>query len=319
MASPPRSAERPVASVIICSYNGRNRIDGALRSLARQDIREAFETVVVASGQDGCEEHLRRTSPHVVVVGSGVRLGPGAARNRGVEASSGRFIAFLPDDGEARPGWLRSRVDKHRLGYPVVGGAISNATPWHPVAAAGYLIEYVGVLPHEALLPRQAIPHSLGYEREVFERFGPYPEEVAAGEDTVFNRRLVEARLRIGFEPEAVIAVRNATRVGAFLLHQYGHGRGLVQSVAGHGLSSPTGPIDQPRSAAAYRILLRYPVKRWGGNLLRLADAGPGWVAVYLGLSPLVWAGLWAGAAGAWTAWNEAHRRITSPSPHGRG
>ena len=37
------------------------------------------------------------------------------------------MIAFLPDDGVARPDWLRRRLEAHRRGLDAVGGAITKA------------------------------------------------------------------------------------------------------------------------------------------------------------------------------------------------
>ena len=49
---------------------------------------------------------------------------PAAARNLGVERTSGDPIVFLDADCEPEPGWLRSLIDAHRSGHPVVGGAL---------------------------------------------------------------------------------------------------------------------------------------------------------------------------------------------------
>lgn len=311
MSAPARTSEAgherarepaPVISVVVCSYNSRERIRLALDSLRAQDLEEPYEVLVVDSGGDGCAEFLRAAYPEVRVVRSEHRLRPGAARNRGVEAARGEYVAFLPDDGLALPDWLRRRVTGHRGGYEAIGGAIVNGTPRHPVGSAGYFLEYSALIPSGRVLAEQGTPHCLSYRRELFERLGGFPEGTDTGEDTLFNERLVAARTSIAFDPSVRLAHRNLTRIGPYLLHQYRHGRGLVQcaelTLSG-GRSAAGGP-DQPPGLAAARLFALYPARRWSSALGRLARGRPRWVAGYLLVSPLVWAGLWATAAGAW-------------------
>lgn len=293
----------PAATIVICAYNSRKRIDTALESLRGQDLREPFEVIVVDSGGDGCDEHLARAHPDVRVIRSPTRLYPGPARNRGVAAARGGIVAFVPDDGIVGPDWLRLRLDKHREGYDAVGGAIVNGTPWHPIGTAGYLLEYSALIPADRVLAEQPIPHCLSYDRGLFERFGRYPEDTETGEDTLFNWRLVEAGVRVGFDARIRLAHRNLRAPLKYLRHQYEHGRGLMQCVELHGLGSPVGPADQPLVSAVWRMFGAYPLLRWSLSLSRLRRGRPAWLPGYLALSPLVWAGLWATAAGAWREW----------------
>ena len=288
----------PIISVVICAYRSRARIDTALASLAAQDTEDTFEVIVVASGGDDTPEYLARQHPWVKVVSRRDRLYPGPARNLGVGAARARLIAFLPDDGIAAPDWLRRRIAMHRQGYDAVGGSITNATPGHPVGTAGYLLEYSALLPSDRILGEQAIPHCLSYRRTLFERHGAFPEDTETGEDTLFNRRLVEAGVRIGFDAGARLGHRNPTGLRAYLGHQRDHGRGLMQCVAVHGFASPIG-TDRPRLLRTFwRAFVTYPLYRWTRSLGRSRRAGASWLASYFVLSPLIWAGIWATSTG---------------------
>jgi len=293
----------PVISVVVLSYNSRQRIDIALQSLRTQDFQEPFEVVVVDSGQDDCAAYVRTTYPEVRVVRSERRLYPGQARNQGVAVARGRYVAFLPDDCVAQPDWLRRRVAKHREGFVAVGGAITNGTPFHPVGSAGYYLEYASVIPSMQILAEQAVPHSLSYERALFERLGPYPEDTLTGEDTLFNKRCLDAGALIAFDAGVRIAHRNLTRIHPYLRHQYEHGRGLIQCVERYGLGSPAGPPEQSAAAAMYRMFIHYPACRWWNVLKCIARGQPRWLPGFLSLTPFIWAGLWATSAGAWVEW----------------
>jgi len=283
--------------VIICAYESRRRIDAAIASLRGQDLDERFEVIAVVSGKDGTAEHLADRHPHVRVIRSTHRLYPGAARNTGVLASRGRFIAFLPDDCVADASWLRLRVAKHRAGYPLVSGAISNATPYSPVGTACYYVEYAASMPVKGLLEKQPIPHTVSYHRDVFRRVGHFPEVEHAGEDTLFNARCLAQGLEVGYEPRACIGHINLTSFRAFVSHQSHHGRGLARCVYDHGLK---GPYENRRSMllAAYPALVRYPVWRWRATVRLVAHAGPRHLARFLAVTPLVLAGYFAGGIG---------------------
>jgi glycosyltransferase involved in cell wall biosynthesis len=299
----------PAISVVICSYNSRQRIAQALDSLAAQDTTETFEVIVVDSGQDGTSELLASEHPWVRVVRSDRRLHPGPARNRGVEAALGELVAFLPDDGVARSDWLRLRVAKHREGFDAVGGAITNATPWHPVGSAGYYLEYSALIPSDRILAEQAIPHCLSYRRQLFQRLGAFPEDTDTGEDTLFNRRLVERGVRVGYDARIQLGHRNLKGLRDYLAHQYEHGEGLMQCVARHRLRSPIGPQRRPGPALLWRAFVSYPALRWWHALGRLWRGRRAWVPGYLVLAPLVWAGLWATSAGVL---REAQRAVSA-------
>lgn len=289
----------PTISVVICAYNSRERIDAALSSLRAQDLDEPFEVIAVVSGNDGCAEYLANQHPNVRVVNGGARLRPGAARNAGLEAASGAVIAFLPDDGVATTGWLRARLAKHRAGYLLVGGAVSNATPRSLVGTAGYYVEYAASMPVARLLEKQVIPHTLSYHRDVFDRVDRFPDLDVPGEDTVFNARCIADGLDVVYEPGACIGHVNLTSFRAFLAHQFDHGRGLARCVVEQGLEGPFNAGDGPWRTA-HAALLRYPIWRWAKTLRLLACTAPREVPLFLVLTPIVAAGYLAGGAGSW-------------------
>ncbi len=291
---------RPAASVIVLSYNSRHRIDIALRSLRGQDLPAPWETIVVDSGSDGCGEYVEAAYPEATVVRSERRLWPGAARNWGVAASRGECVAFLADDCAARPDWLRRRVELHRRGYEAVGGAVVNGTPGRLVGTANYLLEYSALLPSRALLAAQEVPHSLSYSRALLQRAGPFPEDVRTGEDTIYNERCLRAGASVGFDPKIQIAHRNPTEFGEYLRHHHVHGTGIVQCFTerGHRWAGATG--GGTSATALLRLFAKYPAGRWWRALNRVRRTRLRFLPAFLGLGPLIWAGLWATSFGAW-------------------
>lgn len=295
------SVSKPRASVIIPAFQARHHIDAALDSLKRQSCVGAFETIVVASGDDGCAEHVRSCYPAVRVIRSSARLWPGLARNVGVRAARGDVIAFMPADGEVTREWLEQRMRHHDHGADLVGGSILNGAPRHPVAYAEYLLEYSALMPIERLLKEQQIPHAVSFKRAVFDLVGYYPENVETGEDTLLNQRCVKRGLRINYVPGAGLIHRGNRSLVGMCRHAYAHGRGLAQCVDAYGLEAATGPMHQSPIAAVWRMLMVYPIVGFWAKVQRLAHFAPMQLVVMLALAPLVLIGLFATGWGAWT------------------
>jgi glycosyltransferase involved in cell wall biosynthesis len=285
----------------MASYNSRPDIDASLDSLRRQDVDEPYEVILVDSGSDGCARYVQEAYPEVRIVRSERRLYPGAARNAGVRAAQGEYVAFLPTDCVADRRWLRRRLAKHREGFAAVGGAVTNGTPRHPIGSAGYYLEYTALLPSDRILAEQAVPHSLSFERAALERLGGYTEDLPTGEDTLVGRRCVETGMTIGFDEGAQIAHRNLTALGPYLRHQREHGRGYALVAHRYGWWAPIHPWDQPILAALLRIFVAYPIRRWGHALRRVARGRPRWLPGFIALAPIVLAGALSAAAGIWT------------------
>ncbi len=88
---------RPTVSVIIPVYQGSATIGEAIRSVLDQTFSD-LEIIVVDDGStDDVKERVRAAGAPIRLIEQS-NLGPAAARNRGIENSSGSIIAFLDAD-----------------------------------------------------------------------------------------------------------------------------------------------------------------------------------------------------------------------------
>jgi hypothetical protein len=288
----------PEASVIVPAWDSGDQVMPTLQALLGQDLHAAFEIIVVESGERGCGARVREACPGVRFVRSRPRLVAGAARNRGVAVARGRWIAFCSDDCVPGRDWLRLRVTRHREGFDVVGGSVTNGRPRHPVGLADYYAEHTALLPSARILAGQVVPHVLSYDRELLERAGPFPEDTPTGEDTVLNQRCLALGATVGYEPRASFAHHGATGLRAYLEHHAQHGRGLARCIELHGHESPMG--DGSVFTAPARTFVGYPILRWARGLRRIAAGSPAQIPLYLAVTPLIACGHLATAAGAW-------------------
>jgi glycosyltransferase involved in cell wall biosynthesis len=99
----------PLISVVVPTYNRAHLIPRALSSALGQSHRE-IELIVVDDGStDGTAELLARPSdPRIRYIQHEVRRNAAAARNTGIRAASGSFVAFLDSDDE----WLPTHLER---------------------------------------------------------------------------------------------------------------------------------------------------------------------------------------------------------------
>ena len=91
-------AVAPLVTVVITTLDRPQQLERAVASALRQQIRE-IEVVVVDDGS-GSPPAIRAQDSRLKVLRNDRSAGVCAARNRGLAAARGKWIAFLDDDDE---------------------------------------------------------------------------------------------------------------------------------------------------------------------------------------------------------------------------
>ena len=106
----------PEVSVVIPTHNRLEVLAEVLQALEFQYAAPAFEVVVVDDGSTDCTGDWLRSRTFQMPLRAIVQEnhGPAAARNTGIAAASGRWLAFLGDDTVPSPGWLAAHRTAHR-------------------------------------------------------------------------------------------------------------------------------------------------------------------------------------------------------------
>jgi glycosyltransferase involved in cell wall biosynthesis len=98
--------------VIIPARDAGPTLDRTLTSIREQELDRPFEVLVVDDGsRDETASIARRYEPLVSVISLTQALGPGAARNRGVNAARAPALAFTDADCFPSPSWLARGLD----------------------------------------------------------------------------------------------------------------------------------------------------------------------------------------------------------------
>jgi glycosyltransferase involved in cell wall biosynthesis len=99
----------PVVSAVIPVYNGERTIARAVESALTQDFSD-IEVIVVNDGStDSTREMLGQYTGQIELIEQ-AKAGPAVARNVGIEAARGKYVAFLDADDAWLPGKLGALV-----------------------------------------------------------------------------------------------------------------------------------------------------------------------------------------------------------------
>jgi GT2 family glycosyltransferase len=118
-------------SVVVVNWNRRLLLGSCLQSLARQNLNQPFEVVVVDNGSDDgspemvLKEYGKSTVFRLQVIRNTENRGFCAANNQGFAVSDSEFVALLNNDAEAEPNWLQKMAGGFD-GRPDVGMAASK-------------------------------------------------------------------------------------------------------------------------------------------------------------------------------------------------
>lgn len=198
-------------SVVIPAYDAVDTIGEQLDALLGQDWSGTWEVVVADNGSsDGTAElvdRMARTNPRVRLVDASQRRGAAHARNRGIEASCGRLIAFCDADDVVADGWLAAIGDAlNRSSFVTGPQEYERLNPQWLHGAYGRvpgreLQTFEGIFPFGPTA-------NLGITRDLLERVGQFDTSISVYEDLELCLRVWLHDVGLEFEPAAVVHYR---------------------------------------------------------------------------------------------------------------
>jgi hypothetical protein len=181
----------PRVSIILPVYNGAATIGGALESVFAQTFAD-YEIVAVDDGSTDATASVLASYGNRIQVVSQPNRGLSAARNAGVRASSGEYLAFIDDDDLWMPEKLARCVavlDQDPNFVLAYTGAVRVDLSGAAMPSQNADADRVDSPTMAQMLERpwNVVPCQFVVRREVFERCGGFDERfVATCEDMYF-------------------------------------------------------------------------------------------------------------------------------------
>ena len=302
----------PDMSIVICTLDRHEGLERAVRSCLEQDIPAGltYEIVIVDNSASANAHDLVQRSwgdrTALVRYVSEPRTNIAHARNAGVAAARGAYIAFMDDDMAAPPDWLANAVETmERTGADVLlgkvipefegddgwGGALPDPAQWFGRVLA---------LPDGAIVPTKRDGHIPGagsgncvLRGSTLHGPAPFDPEFGrvGGEDTDFLQRLGQRGAVTVFSERAwmtefVPADRNTP---AYLVRRsYRTSQQFVRIVA---KNSPRPRLTVCRHMAAGAVQLALAVSRYGAAVVTGADPIRARIAAAAALGKILWMG----------------------------
>ncbi|MEM8760465.1 MAG: glycosyltransferase family A protein [Pseudomonadota bacterium] len=242
---------RPLISVVVPTFNDGHHLGEALASITAQ-ARDDIEVVIVDDGSDtAVDATIAAALPRACVI-TQANAGPSGARNRGIRASNGEFVAFLDADDLWEPNAL-SRLVKGFADAPAADIVHGHVRRFHD-----------GEVGRQKLGPIYCGFNvgSLMVRREVLTAAGLFDESLRRSEDVDLIIRLRDAGARRVVIPDLILNYRAAGPDG--------------QQPSGHALK----PVANGNWISLLRSSLQR--KRTARQLSTTAEEGPTPVSVIL-------------------------------------
>jgi len=213
-------------TVILCTYNRCNSLAAALESVAvsRMPPSVSWEVLVVDNNSidktRGVIEEFVLRYPGRFRYAFEPRSGKSHALNMAIRDTNARILAFMDDDVQVEPDWLRmlTRIfddpEYAGAGGRILPGSEFMAPTWLETSGRYALAPLAMFDLGPAAGPLQEPPFgtNMAFRQEVFARYGdfrrdlgPRPGSEIRSEDTEFGMRLLQGGEHLWYEPAAVV------------------------------------------------------------------------------------------------------------------
>ncbi len=223
----------PIVSVVVAVRNGERTIAKCLSSLQAQDM-SGFEIIVVDDGSKDRTVEIVSRFPGVKLLKLPA-VGASAARNEGVAAAEGKYVAFIDADCIAAPDWLRKLIEGIEAGGYVGSGGVQkcpeDASEFEKdvhlfLSALGFVSEYYkgdggGIRECSHNPSCNAI-----YRTEIFREVGGFPAGMWPCEDLALDRKICRMGGRLSFNPAARVSHYRPCDLKSLLKMMWRYGRG---------------------------------------------------------------------------------------------
>ncbi len=235
----PQACGAATVAVVIPTRNPDQQALATLVGAVRTELGDTADIVVV----DDASNTAVTEPSGARVIRTEINLGPGAARNLGVQHTDADIVVFLDDDVMPEPGWWGALVG--HLGDAAVvavaprvtGPAPERHTPWWARSEQIRSPLDLGWAP-APVFPGGRVPYvpaaAFAVRREAFLAAGGFDPDLRYGEDVDLVWRLASDEVQVRYEPASVVRHRTRDSVGAWLQQRFHYGTSAASLALRH-------------------------------------------------------------------------------------
>ena len=215
-------------SIITPTYNRADELVHLFRSISEQTYPlDKVEFIISDDGSDDDTETIVKEwqgkSLFEIIYLTQENKGPGAARNHGLEKSSGDIILFIDSDCEAHPKWIETIVDSYKDNdFDACGGPDGSKSDFTALQKA---IDFSmtsffttgGMRGHSEKMIAKFYPrtHNMGITRNIYAAIGGFGD-LRHGQDIEYSNRIHKSGAKVRFIKGAIVYHRRRTSLKLF-------------------------------------------------------------------------------------------------------
>jgi O-antigen biosynthesis protein len=222
----PPSMEYPRFSVVVCTYNGSRTLRQCLEGIMKLDYPD-YEVIVVNDGSTDHSASIAGEFENVRLI-STINNGLSHARNLGMKAATGEFVAYIDDDAWPDSHWLQYLAHAFQTSnHSGIGGP--NLAPPDSGFAESCVDGSPGG-PVHVLLTDDTAEHipgcNMAFRRADLLAIGGFDATFrVAGDDVDVCWRILENGWTLGYHAAAVVWHRRRNSICGYLRQQRGYGK----------------------------------------------------------------------------------------------
>jgi glycosyltransferase involved in cell wall biosynthesis len=222
----PPTSDMPRFSVIVCTYNGARTLRECLEGIMKLDYPD-YEVIVVNDGSSDRSAEIAAEFDKVRLI-STCNNGLSHARNLGLKAATGQYVAYIDDDAYPDPHWLKYLSHSFlTTTHSGVGGP--NLAPPDSGLVESCVDSSPGG-PLHVLLTDDTAEHipgcNMAFRREDLLAIGGFDVTYrVAGDDVDVCWRILQKGWTLGYHAAAVVWHRRRNSILGYLRQQRGYGK----------------------------------------------------------------------------------------------
>jgi len=223
---PPKLRKSPMVSVVICAYNAERTMRACMESLVGLDYPN-YEIIVVDDGSRDRTAEIAMDFPQARLIRQ-PNKGLSVARNVGLYAARGEFVAYTDSDCVVDPNWLTLMIGAMvENKFDACGGP--NYAPHEEGRIEACVAASPGA-PCQVLTAADRAEHLAGcnmvFRKSLLITLGGFdPQFTAAGDDVDICWRTLDAGVELGFCPSAFVWHFRRNTLKAYYGQQRGYGK----------------------------------------------------------------------------------------------